>query len=104
MGVGPIGFSVEEQNLMWSMRRAGESIREMERTLGETVPPRIRRFLRQSGGIAPIPRHRRADHLTLADREGDLTWDRLRLVGTVDRRAHQSGTVATSSSTTAMTG
>lgn len=65
MGVGPIGFSVEQQNLMWSMRRAGESIREMERTLGETMP-RIRRFLRQSGGIALIPRHRRADHLTLA--------------------------------------
>jgi hypothetical protein len=41
MGVGPIGFSVEQQNLMWSMRRGGESIREMERTLGETMP-RIR--------------------------------------------------------------
>ncbi|GAB7072122.1 hypothetical protein JCM12141A_64120 [Mycolicibacterium hodleri] len=38
MGVGPIGFSVEQQNLMWSMRRAGESTREMERTLGETMP------------------------------------------------------------------
>ena len=68
MGVGPIGFSVEQQNLMWAMRRGGESFRELERTLGETMP-RIRRFLRQSGGIAPIQRQRRADHLTLADRE-----------------------------------
>jgi hypothetical protein len=66
--VGPVGFSVEQQNLMWEMRRGGESIRAMERTLGETMP-RIRRYLRQSGGIAPVPRHRRAEHLTLADRE-----------------------------------
>ena len=44
------------------------AIREMERTLGETMP-RIRRFLRQSGGIPPIPRQRRADHLTLVERE-----------------------------------
>jgi IS30 family transposase len=50
------------------MRRRGDSIREMERTLGETMP-RIRRFLRQSGGIRPVPRQRRADHLTLVDRE-----------------------------------
>jgi hypothetical protein len=58
MGVGPVGFSVEQQNLMWAMRRRGDSIREMERTLGETMP-RIRRFLRQSGGIRPVPRQRR---------------------------------------------
>jgi hypothetical protein len=40
----------------------------MDRTLGETLP-RIRRYLRQSGGITPIPRQRRADHLTLVERE-----------------------------------
>src|ERR1700682_4407628 len=40
----------------------------MERTLGETMP-RIRRFLRQSGGIPPIPRRRRADHLPRVERE-----------------------------------
>ena len=66
MGVGPIGFSVEQQNLMWAMRRGGESFRELERTLGETNAP-DRRFLRQSGGFAPIYRQRRADHLTLTD-------------------------------------
>jgi hypothetical protein len=38
MGVGPVGFSVEQQNLLWAMRRGGESIREMERTLGERCP------------------------------------------------------------------
>jgi IS30 family transposase len=68
MGVGPVGFSVEQQNLLWVMWRRGDSIREMERTLGETLP-RIRRFLRQSGGIAPVPRQRRADHLSLVERE-----------------------------------
>jgi hypothetical protein len=50
--VGPIGFSVEQQNLLWAMWRRGDSIREMERTLGETLP-RTRRFVRQSGGIPP---------------------------------------------------
>ena len=53
MGVGPVGFSVEQQNLLWVMWRRGDSIRKMERTLGETLP-RIRRFLWQSGGIPPV--------------------------------------------------
>jgi hypothetical protein len=68
MGVGPVGFSVEQQNLLWVMWRRGDSIREMERTLGETLP-RIRRFLRQWGGIPPVPRQRRASHLSLVERE-----------------------------------
>ena len=50
---------------MW---RRGDAIREMERTLGETLP-RIRRYLRQWGGIPPIPGQRRANQLTLAERE-----------------------------------
>jgi hypothetical protein len=29
MGVGPVGFSVEQQNLLWVMWRRGDSIREM---------------------------------------------------------------------------
>ena len=68
IGVGPVGFDVEQQALIWAMWRRGDAIREMERTLGETLP-RIRRYLRESGGIAPIPRQRRADHLTLGERE-----------------------------------
>ena len=66
--MGPVGFSVEQQDLMWAMWRRGDAIREMERTLGETLP-RIRRYLRQWGGIPPIPRQRRANQLTLAERE-----------------------------------
>ena len=68
MSVGPVGFGVEQQELIWAMWRGGVAIREMERARGETLP-RIRQYLRQSGGIPPIPRQRRADHLTLADRE-----------------------------------
>ena len=89
MGVGPVGFSVGQQNLLWVMWRRGDSIREMERTLGETLP-RIRRFLRQSGGIPPVPRQRRAGHLTLVEREeisrgiaaGLAAWS---IAGRIDR-------------------
>jgi hypothetical protein len=66
--VGPVGFDVEQQALIWAMWRRGDAIREMERTLGETLP-RIRRYLRESGGIPPIPRRRRFGHLTLVERE-----------------------------------
>ena len=68
LGVGPVGFDVEQQALIWAMWRRGDAIREMERTLGETLP-RIRRYLRESGGIPPIPRRRRLGHLTLVERE-----------------------------------
>jgi Helix-turn-helix domain len=68
MGVGPVGFDVEQQALIWAMWRRGDAIREMERTLGETLP-RIRRYLRESGGIPPIPRRRRVGHLSLVERE-----------------------------------
>src|SRR5262245_53806923 len=67
-GVGPVGFNVEQQALIWAMWRRGDAIREMERTLGETLP-RIRRYLRESGGIPPIPRRRRLGHLSLDERE-----------------------------------
>ena len=50
--------------MMW---RRGDSIREMERTLGETLP-RIRRYLRESGGIPPVPRQRRASRSHVKDR------------------------------------
>lgn len=46
----------------------GDSIREMARTLGETLP-RIRRFPRQWGGIPPVRRQHRASHLSLIERE-----------------------------------
>ena len=68
MGVGPVGFDVEQQALIWAMWRRGDAIREMERTLGETLP-RIRRYLRESGGMPPIPRRRRVGHLSLDERE-----------------------------------
>lgn len=48
--------------------RRGESLGEIERILGATMP-RIRRFLRESGGIRPVPRARRIGHITAGERE-----------------------------------
>jgi hypothetical protein len=54
VGVGPVGFGVEQQDLIWAMWRRGDPIREMERALGETLP-RIRRYLRQVGWDSADP-------------------------------------------------
>ena len=62
MGVGPVGFSVEQQDLLWTMWRGGESIRAIERSLGVSMP-RIQQFLRPTGGIPPLPQRRREGHL-----------------------------------------
>ena len=78
--MGPIGFSVEQQNLLWAMWRRGDSIPEMERTLGETLPG-MRRFLRQSVRIPLVPRQRGGR---------DLARDRGRPGGTLDRGTHRS--------------
>jgi hypothetical protein len=68
VGTGPVEFTVEQENLVWEMWRRGDSLREMERTIGVTLP-RIRRFLRRCGGIRPAPRRRRAGDLVLGERE-----------------------------------
>ncbi len=68
MGSKALGFTVEQENLIWDLHRRGESIREIERVLGVTMP-RIRRFLRESGGIPPVPRARRIGHITAVERE-----------------------------------
>jgi len=68
MGVGPVGFSVEQQDLLWGMWWGGESIRGMGRALGVSVP-RVQRFLRLSGGIRPVPQRRRERHLAAGERE-----------------------------------
>lgn len=58
--MGPVGLDVEQQALIWAMWRRGDAIREMDRTLGETLP-RIRRYLRD--GLAIVFRHRRTSIL-----------------------------------------
>lgn len=68
MGSKALGFTVEQENLIWDLHRRGESLGEIERILGVTMP-RIRRFLRESGGIRPVPRARRAGHITAVERE-----------------------------------
>nr|WP_231917472.1 hypothetical protein [Rhodococcus sp. 008] len=68
MGSKALGFTVEQENLIWDLHRRGESLGEIERILGVTMP-RIRRFLRESGGIRPVPRARRRGHITAGERE-----------------------------------
>ncbi|MDI9916846.1 helix-turn-helix domain-containing protein [Rhodococcus sp. IEGM 1379] len=68
MGSKALGFTVEQENLIWDLHRRGESLGEIERVLGVTMP-RIRRFLRESGGIRLVPGTRRAGHITAGERE-----------------------------------
>ena len=68
MGSKALGFTVEQENPIWDLHRRGESLGEIERILGVTMP-RIRRFLRESGGIRPVPRTRRIGHITAGERE-----------------------------------
>jgi len=68
MGVGPVGFSAEQQDQLWGMWRGGESLRTMERSLAVSLP-RIQRFLRQTGGIRPLSQRRREGHLAAGERE-----------------------------------
>ncbi len=68
MVVGPVGFSIEQQDLLWGMWRGGESLRAMGRSLGVSMP-RIQRFLRLTGGVRPGPQRRREGHLGAGERE-----------------------------------
>ena len=51
MAVGPVGFCVEQQDLLWGMWRGGESLRGIGRSMGVSMP-RVQRFLRLSGRYA----------------------------------------------------
>ncbi len=68
MGNKALGFTMEQENTIWEMWRRGDSLSATGRVLGESVP-QIGRFLRKSGGIRPLPRRRRASHLTAGERE-----------------------------------
>jgi len=102
MGVGPVGFSAEQQDQLWGMWRGGESLRTMERSLGVSLP-RIQRFVRQTGGIRPLSQRRREGHLAAGEREeisrgiaaglsGRVIADRLgRSPSTVSREIDRNG-------------
>lgn len=66
---GVVGrFSGEQQERIWEGWRGGESLGLIAGVVGSTRP-RVGRFLRASGGIRPVPRRRRAGHLSLVERE-----------------------------------
>jgi len=98
MGVGPVGFSAEQQDLLWGMWRGGSRSGRWSGRL-----PRIQRFLRQTGGIRPGPQRRREGHLAAGEREeisrgiaaglsGRVIADRLgRSPSTVSREIDRNG-------------
>lgn len=66
---GVVGrFSGEQQERIWDGWRGGESLGLIAGEVGSTRP-RVARLLRASGGIRPVPRRRRAGHLSLVERE-----------------------------------
>lgn len=63
-----IVFSTNERRDLWRRWRAGESLSDISRAL-ERKPGTIYSHLKQFGGMAPRVRERRAEHLSLAERE-----------------------------------
>jgi IS30 family transposase len=62
------GLSDDQQDLVWSSLRAGESVRSIARH--HQVPlQHVQRYFRQTGGVRPTPRSRSTRHLSAAERE-----------------------------------
>jgi len=67
----PVGFSIEQQDQLWEMWRGRRVDPAIERAMAVSMP-RIQRFLRQSGGVRPLPLRRRECHLAAGEREKAL--------------------------------
>jgi len=65
---GPRKFTVEERAELWRRWRDGEPANEIADALSRQRSS-IRAVLLGTGGIAPLPRRRRANHLTFDERE-----------------------------------
>ena len=68
MRAGFVKPSVGEINEMWARRKRGETTSSIATGLGRR-PETVYGWLRARGGVAPEPRRRSANHLTLAERE-----------------------------------
>lgn len=62
------GLSQQQLDELWARWRRGESLRSIGRGLG-IVAEGPRQIVAQTGGVRPTGRHRRAGHLSLAERE-----------------------------------
>ncbi len=62
------GLSSDQRRDLWMRWKVGQSLSEIARALRKP-PGSVYSFLAQSGGIAPLPRHRSQRALTLAERE-----------------------------------
>jgi hypothetical protein len=65
---GRPGMSDDQRVLLWQMWASGKSLSEISRAVGHP-PGSIFTIIKQTGGYVPKPRRRRAEHLTLAERE-----------------------------------
>lgn len=63
-----MGFSAEQEQVLWERWREGDSSRLIARTIG-AGPDSVRRFLARSGGVRPAVRRRSPRHLSAGDRE-----------------------------------
>jgi IS30 family transposase len=66
--LGRPGMSDERKNELWERWHAGESISEISRAMGKPAGS-VFTILRTRGGVYSPPRHRRASHLRLEERE-----------------------------------
>ncbi|WP_425436260.1 IS30 family transposase [Luteimicrobium subarcticum] len=63
-----MGFTVEQEHVLWERWRAGDSARLIARTIGSNLDA-VRRFLSATGGVRPAARRRSPRHLSSAERE-----------------------------------
>ncbi len=63
-----MGFSAEQERVLWERWREGDSSRLIARTIG-AGPDSVRRFLARTGGVRPAVRRRSPRHLSGVDRE-----------------------------------
>lgn len=66
--LGRPGMSDDQRMALWRMWASGKSLSEISRAVGHP-PGSIFTIIKQTGGYVPKPRRRRAEHLTLAERE-----------------------------------
>jgi len=61
-------LTAAEREALWERWKRGDSVAAIARALGRT-PSGVAHVLARSGGIAPAPRKRRSNALSLAERE-----------------------------------
>src|SRR5471032_3096305 len=77
--------SPAEINEMWARRKRGDTTKSIAQILGRR-PETVYNWLRARGGVAPEPRRRAENQLTLVERE-EISRDLQRVVQSLDNLA-----------------